>query len=250
MIPLQVKLSFTSQNFNHRQSASVLFRQYESRKQSPVTHVVVTHNPRRSHQFDGRSISPSKILTTSHVYPKIIQSTELKTRIPTQVSPSLVIQGQSIPIQEALKIYSAKTNTDSQYNSNKVSSYIQEKINEKSNYTKTTTGESQDDEKSSKQKPSIIYQKQLLDKDLQIMQLQKELKQIKESNKKYQNIEKEYDKLLQENQKLKLQIQLQQVQITQLTHQQSLISPGRPSEYVSALSEQDKLKIKTLLECE
>ncbi|CAD8196680.1 unnamed protein product [Paramecium octaurelia] len=234
MIPLQ--------NFNHRQSASVLFRQYESRKQSPVTHVVVTHNPRRSHQFDGRSNSPSKILTTSHVYPKIIQSTELKTRIPTQA--------QSIPIQEALKIYSSKTNTDSQYNSNKVSSYVQEKLNERSNYTKTTTGESQDDEKSSKQKPSIIYQKQLLDKDLQIMQLQKEIKQIKESNKKYQNIEKEYDKLLQENQKLKLQIQLQQVQITQLTHQQSLISPGRPSEYVSALSEQDKLKIKTLLECE
>ncbi|CAD8104256.1 unnamed protein product [Paramecium primaurelia] len=234
MIPIQ--------NFNHRQSASVLYRQYESRKQSPVTHVVVTHNPRRSHQFDGRSNSPSKILTTSYVYPKIMQSTELKTRIPTQ--------GQSIPIQEALKIYSSKQTPDSNYNSNKVSSFLQEKLNERSNYTKTTTGESQEEERSSKHKPSIIYQKQLLDKDLQIMQLQKEIKQIKESNKKYYNIEKEYDKLLQENQKLKQQIQLQQVQITQLTHQQSLISPGRPSEYVSALSEQDKLKIKTLLECE
>ncbi|CAD8121599.1 unnamed protein product [Paramecium sonneborni] len=234
MIPIQ--------NFNHRQSASLLFRQYESRKQSPITHVVVTHNPRRSHQFDGRSNSPTKILTTSHIYPKIIQSTELKTRIPTQ--------GQSIPIQEALKIYSSKQTPDSQYNSTKVSSYLQDKFNEKSNYTKTTTGESQEEEKSSKQKPSIIYQKQLLDKDLQIMQLQKEIKLIKDSNKKYQNIEKEYEKLLQENQKLKLQVQLQQIQITQLTHQQSLISPGRPSEYVSALSEQDKLKIKTLLECE
>ncbi|CAD8202097.1 unnamed protein product [Paramecium octaurelia] len=234
MIPLQ--------NFNHRQSASALYRQYESRKQSPVTHVVVTHNPRRSHQFDGRSNSPSKILTTSHVYPKIIQATELKTRIPTQ--------GQSFPIQEAIKIYSSKQTPDSQYHSNKVSSFLQERLNEKSNYTKTTTGESQEEERSSKHKPSIIYQKQLLDKDLQIMQLQKEIKQIKESNKKHQNMEKEYDKLLQENQKLKQQIQLQQIQITQLTHQQSLISPGRPSEYVSALSEQDKLKIKTLLECE
>ncbi|CAD8122564.1 unnamed protein product [Paramecium sonneborni] len=234
MIPLQ--------NFNHRQSASILFRQYESRKQSPVTHVFVAHNPRRSHQFDGRSNSPTKILTTSHIYPKIIQSTEIKTRIPTQ--------GQSIPIQEALKIYSSKQTIDSQYNLNKVSSFFHEKLNEKSNYTKTTTGESQEEEKSSQQKPSIIYQKQLLDKDLQIIQLQKEIKQIKDLNKKYQSIEKEYEKLLQENQKLKSQIHQQQVQITQLTHQQSLISPGRPSEYVSALSEQDKLKIKTLLECE
>ncbi|CAD8195639.1 unnamed protein product [Paramecium pentaurelia] len=254
MIPVQILKNIQNQNTQHRQTNSAFLK---SRKHSPITHLIVTRHPRVSQQMKEQSNSPSTKLKTSTQYPQIIQSVEQMKRFPTEANVKS-IKGSTIQISNALKLFSSKHPSDQQQNTLKYSSFIYEKVNEQSIYTKTTTGESQENDKVFNQgkvlngnlDSFIVYNNVLHCKNLEIQKLEKELKQLKQENRKYQNLEKDYQTILQENQNLKLKVQNQFTEINLLNHQQTCNSLRKQSDYVSALSDQDKLKIKTLLECD
>ncbi|CAD8185428.1 unnamed protein product [Paramecium octaurelia] len=252
MIPVQVLKTIQNQNIQHHQTNPAFLK---SRKHSPITHLIVTHHPRVSHQINEQSNSLQTQLKTSSQYPKFIQSVDQIQRFPTEANGETK-KRPTIQISSALKMISSKHPSEQYYDTLKFSSSIYEKVNDQSIYT--TIGETKENDKEFNQAKIvnrsvdtfIVHKAVLNRKNLEIQKLEKELEQLKQENRIYQNLENDYKTLLKENSKLKLQVQSQQIEISVLNHQQTFTQLGKSSDYVSALSDSDKLKIKSLLECD
>ncbi|CAD8111830.1 unnamed protein product [Paramecium sonneborni] len=237
-----------SQNIHQRQTNQIFLRQPNPRKHSPINHLIQKGYSRINQQIKEKSSSLSTTLTTHYQHPRIIQSTEQIKRFSTEIN-SQSMKGSTIQNLSALKMFSSKPISDQQQNTIKFSSFIQERVNDQSIYLKTFIRENQENEKEFNQSV-IAYKNILFDKDQEIRKLQEELKQLKQDYIKYEYLEKRFLSILKQNEKLKLQILAQQTEINILNHSQPFTQSREQSDYVSALSDQDKLKLKTLLECQ
>ncbi|CAK57290.1 unnamed protein product (macronuclear) [Paramecium tetraurelia] len=252
MIPVQVLKTIQNQNIQLHQTNPAFLK---SRKHSPINHLIVTRHPRVSHQIKEQSNSLQKHLKTSSQYNKCIQSVEQFQRLPTEANGETKNR-PAIQISSALKMSSSKHPSEQYYDTLKFSSFVNEKVNDQFVYT--NIGEAKENEKEFSQAKIVngsvdtfIVHKTVLNwKNLEIQKLEKELEQLKQENRKYQNLEIDYQTLLQENSKLKLVVQTQQIEINCLNHQQTFTQLGKSSDYVSALSDSDKLKLQSLIECD
>ncbi|CAD8065049.1 unnamed protein product [Paramecium primaurelia] len=203
-----------SQNIYHRQSTSLLQKHFETRKNSPVTIIRAPALPKRQ-PLSGSSLC----LRTPY--------SDVKLRMFTQQT-------------EESKFDSTMKQDDSQ--NQQLSSFIDIKI-DKLSCTKTTAAESVEEEKQQVKKnfakqSYLQMQKQLLDRDLELLQLQRTIKILKDQNKKLIN---ENSVLKKENTHMKTKIDSLEKRIEgSPTH-------ARISEYISALTEVDKIKIESLL---
>ncbi|CAD8087918.1 unnamed protein product [Paramecium sonneborni] len=203
-----------TQNIYHRQSTSLLQKHFETRKNSPVTIIRAPALPKRQ-PMSGSTFC----LRTPY--------SDIKLRMLTQQN-------------EESKFNSTMKQDDSQ--NQQMSSFVDLK-NDKLSCTKTTAAESVDEEKQLIKKnfakqSYLQMQKQLLDRDLEILQLQRTIKILKDQNKKLVN---ENSVLSKENIQMKTKIDTLEKRIEgSPTH-------ARISEYISALTEVDKIKIESLL---
>ncbi|CAD8160865.1 unnamed protein product [Paramecium octaurelia] len=203
-----------SQHIYHRQSNSLLQKHFETRKNSPVTIVRAPALPKR------QPLSGSTLCLRTP-YP------DVKLRIFTQQT-------------EESKFDSTMKYDDSQ--NQQLSSFADIKT-DKLSCTKTTAAESVEEEKQQVKKnfakqSYLQMQKQLLDRDLEILQLQRTIKILKDQNKKLTN---ENSVLKKENTHIKTKIDSLEKRI------EGSPAHARISEYTSALTEVDKVKIESLL---
>ncbi|KAM3138954.1 hypothetical protein pb186bvf_008967 [Paramecium bursaria] len=207
---MQYKLVHVDQAFYHRQTASMVVKQVNNnRKPQSLSYSKIVTMPRRSQPIQITSYSPAK-----NTNPLLQHKLSYDQRISTQVG-----SGKPPSLSETLKL------EDGYYFKIKE---LYKQDNDSQMQTKTTTLESNDDLIRVKSKHNTIdLQKLIFEKDLKIIQLEK---QIKETNKKY-------NKLLEEHEKLKLDHE----SVRRKEHQ------SRNSDFVSALTEQDKIKIQSLV---
>ncbi|CAD8167067.1 unnamed protein product [Paramecium pentaurelia] len=203
-----------TQNIYHRQSTSLLQKHFETRKNSPVTIIRAPALPNK------QPISGSTLCIRTPY-------SDIKLRMFTQQA-------------EESKFNSTMKQDDSQ--NQQVSSLVDIKT-DKLSCTKTTVAESIEEEKQQVKKnvvkqSNLQMQKQLLDRDLEIIQLQRTIKILKDQNKK---LITENSVLTKENIQMKTKIDSLEKRIEgSPTH-------ARISEYISALTEVDKIKIESLL---
>ncbi|CAD8074625.1 unnamed protein product [Paramecium primaurelia] len=203
-----------TQNIYHRQSTSLLQKHFETRKNSPVTIIRAPALPNK------QPISGSTLCIRTPY-------SDIKLRMFTQQA-------------EESKFNSTMKQDDSL--NQQVSSLVDIKT-DKLSCTKTTVAESIEEEKQQVKKnvvkqSNLQMQKQLLDRDLEIIQLQRTIKILKDQNKK---LITENSVLTKENIQMKTKIDSLEKRIEgSPTH-------ARISEYISALTEVDKIKIESLL---
>ncbi|CAD8075618.1 unnamed protein product [Paramecium sonneborni] len=203
-----------TQNIYHRQSTSLLQKHFETRKNSPVTIIRAPALPKRQ-PLSGSSLC----LRTPYQ--------DIKLRMHTQQS-------------EESKFNSTIQQDDSQ---NQQMSLFVDIKNDKLSCTKTTVAESVEEDKQLIKKnfakqSYLQMQKQILDRDLEILQLQRTIKILKDQNKKLVN---ENSVMIKENIQMKTKIDILEKRIEgSPTH-------ARISDYTSALTEVDKIKIESLL---
>ncbi|CAD8176733.1 unnamed protein product [Paramecium octaurelia] len=203
-----------TQNIYHRQSTSLLQKHFETRKNSPVTII-------RAPALPNKQPICGSTLCIRTPY------SDIKLRMFTQQA-------------EESKFNSTMKHDDSQ---NQQMSSLVDIRTDKLSCTKTTVAESIEEEKQQVRKnvvkqSNLQMQKQLLDRDLEIIQLQRTIKNLKDQNKKLLT---ENSLLTKENIQMKTKIDSLEKRIEgSPTH-------ARISEYISALTEVDKIKIESLL---